>query len=160
MESTCDVCDRLGDDARVLPAELVHLGGMRRFAGEVETVRCHEDNSRLKELVATAGRGRVLVVDGGGSMGVALLGDSLAGQALENGWSGIVVHGCVRDTEALAALDLGVMALGACPRRSRKEGQGIVGVPIVLGSTACMRGDTLVADEDGAVVVAARLLSR
>ena len=153
-DSTCDLSDSHGDEARVLPPVFRHFGGRRRFAGEVVTVKCFEDNSRLKELVGTQGGGRVIVVDGGGSTRCALLGDMVARDALEHGWAGIVVWGCVRDTDVLQTLDLGVMALAPMPRRSQKHGEGQTGVAVELAGVRCAPGDTLVADGDGIVLVA------
>src|SRR3954471_14368629 len=108
--STCDLCDKYGDQARVVPPGFRHFGGKQRFHGLVVTARCPEDNSRLKELANTPGAGRVLVVDGLGSLRRALLGDMIGKEALDHGWAGVVVHGAVRDTAPLAELDLGVMA--------------------------------------------------
>ncbi len=156
--STCDLADAHGDGARVLPGTLRHYGGLRRVSGPVVTVKCFEDNTRVKELVEAPGEGRVLVVDGGGSMRYALLGDNLAGEAQRNGWVGVVVHGCVRDTAALRDLQLGVMALGSTPRRSLKNGEGQVDIPIEIGTVRCLPGDMLFADDDGVLVIAAALL--
>jgi len=156
--NTCDLSDAYGDRARVFAPMLRHFGGRRRFAGAVETLECFEDNSRLRELMNTAGDGRVLVVDAGGSPRCALLGDTIAKEAIAHGWIGIVIHGCVRDTAALATLGLGVMALGSTPRRSAKNGEGRVGVPVELAGVLCSAGDLLVADEDGIVVIDAASL--
>ena len=109
---TCDLYDAHPDAARVPSVSWQNLGGVREFCGAAVTVKCFEDNSRIKELVAAPGEGRVMVVDGGGSHRCALVGDVLAGQAQRNGWAGIVVFGCVRDKAALGGLALGVMALG------------------------------------------------
>ncbi len=152
-DSTCDLSDTHGDGARVLAPILRHFGGRRRFGGAVVTVKCFEDNARLKELVGTAGAGRVIVVDGGGSTRCALLGDMVAREALEHGWAGIVVWGCVRDTEELKTLDLGVMALAPMPRRPLKHGDGQIDVAVELAGVRCAPGDTLVADEDGVVLL-------
>jgi len=151
-DSTCDLSDAHGDRARVLPPVFRHFGGKRRFGGEVATVKCFEDNSRLKELVGTEGRGRVIVVDGGGSTRYALLGDMVAREALARGWAGIVVWGCVRDTAVLETLDLGIVALAPMPRRSLKNGDGQVDVAVEIAGVPCAPGDTLLADEDGVVL--------
>lgn len=111
--STCDLSDRFADEARVLPPMFRDFGGRRRFTGAAITVKCFEDNSRVKELLGTAGHGRVLVVDGGGSTRCALLGDMIGKDAVDNGWEGVVVYGSVRDAALLATLNLGVKAL-AC----------------------------------------------
>lgn len=158
-QSTCDLSDTYGEKGRVVAPVLRHFGGKRRFKGEVMTIKCFEDNSRVKEAVNSPGAGRVLVVDGGGSTRYALLGDMLGRAAVSNGWAGVVVYGCVRDTAVLATLDLGVMALASMPRRSLKNGEGQVGVPIEIAGTACAPGDMLFADEDGIFVIERALLA-
>lgn len=151
--STCDLCDQHGDDARVVAPIFRHFGGRRVFSGPAVTIKCFEDNSRVKETVATPGNGRVLVVDGGGSLRCALLGDMLATQARDQGWSGVIVFGCVRDAAILATLELGIMALAAMPRRSERKGEGQLGIAIDLGGTRCVPGDLVYADEDGIVLL-------
>jgi regulator of ribonuclease activity A len=138
-------------------AGLRHYGGIRTFSGEVVTVRCFEDNSLLRDLVKSPGAGRVAVVDGGGSRRCALLGDLLAAAAQGNGWAGIVIAGCVRDTAAIAALPIGVMALGVQPRRSEKRGQGLQGLRIEILGARVRPGDFAYADEDGVVFSQHRL---
>jgi regulator of ribonuclease activity A len=154
-QSTCDLSDTYGGRARVLPPVLRHFGGRTRFEGEIATIKCYEDNSRVKELAGNPGHGRVLLVDGGGSTRYALLGDTIGKELLEHGWAGIVLHGSVRDTAALATLDLGVMALAATPLRSLKNGEGSVGLTVAFAGVACSPGELLFADEDGIVVIAA-----
>ena len=157
--STCDLSDKYGDKCRVLTPVFSHFGGRKRFHGLIATLRCPEDNTRLKELASTPGCGRVLVVDSGGSLRYALLGDLVGKLALEQGWAGVVMHGAVRDTAALAKLDLGVMALGVTPRRSLKNGEGQLGLIIEIGGVSCSQGDMLFADEDGIVLIDPSLLS-
>jgi regulator of ribonuclease activity A len=132
-------------------AGLGHYGGVRRFCGEVVTLRCFEDNTLVREILKTPGNGRVLVVDGGGSRRCALVGDQLAGAGRDNGWAGIIVAGCVRDAAALAALPIGVMALGVQPRRSDKRGQGMQGIRVQILGARVRPGDFAYADEDGVV---------
>ena len=151
--STCDLYDRFLDDARVPEPVFRNFGGRKRFHGRVATIKCFEDNSRIKELVATAGRGKVLVVDGGGSMRCAVLGDLVAGEALKNGWEGLVVFGCVRDSAALAALDIGVKALGLNPRKSVRRGEGSADLRLNFAGAHIDPGDVLVADEDGMIIL-------
>jgi regulator of ribonuclease activity A len=127
--------------------------GAPSFAGTVVTVRCVEDNVLLKQRLGMPGEGRVLVVDGGGSFACALLGDNIAALARDNGWAGIVINGCVRDSVALDELGLGVKALGTNPRPSRKEGAGEVDVPVTFGGVTFEPGAQLWADEDGVVVL-------
>lgn len=139
--------------AQILPPALGSYGGRERFEGPAVTVHCFEDNSRVKELLATPGRGRVLVVDGGGSLRHALLGDLIAAGALEQGWAGVVVNGAVRDVEVLRTLDLGVRALGSTPRRSVRRGVGEVDRPLDLDGAAVRSGDHVYADATGVVVL-------
>jgi regulator of ribonuclease activity A len=129
------------------------FGGVRSFSGRIATVRCREDNVLLRAQVSEAGDGRVLVVDGGGSFACALLGDNIAELAVSNGWAGIVINGCVRDVVALAALPIGIKALGSNPRPSGKTGAGEVGVPVAFGGAEFTPGALLHADEDGVIVL-------
>jgi len=131
---------------------LRHFGGCLRFSGKVATVLCLEDNSMVREAVGEPGEGRVLVVDGGGSLQCALLGDLLGEKAVANGWSGVIVNGCVRDTARLGQLQLGVMARAAHPRRSKKGGHGDREVPVRFAGVTFHSGDFVYADEDGVIV--------
>ena len=134
--------------------QLRQFGGVRSFSGEVATVRCFEDNVLLRAQVSQPGHGCVLVVDGGGSFACALLGDNIAELAVSNGWSGIVVNGCVRDVGALAELPIGIKALGTNPKPSGKAGTGEVDVPVTFGSAEFTPGAMLHADDDGVIVIA------
>jgi regulator of ribonuclease activity A len=151
--TTSDLYDQWGERLRVLPPVFQDYGGRAYFDGEVVTVRCFEDNSRIRELLGTPGVGKVLVVDGGGSLRCALLGDLIAGQAVTHGWEGVVIYGCVRDRAALKSLALGVRALGTVPRKSVRRGEGQTQLPIEIGGIACRPGDRLTADEDGIVLL-------
>jgi regulator of ribonuclease activity A len=152
-DSTCDLYDTLGSSVRVLPPLFQDFGGRSRFDGVVVTVRCFEDNSRVKEVLATPGRGKVLVVDGGGSQRCALMGDLIAKSAVDNGWEGVVIYGCIRDRVALRELALGIKALAAIPRKSERRGEGQLQLPIEIAGVACRPGDRLVADEDGVILL-------
>ena len=153
MILTADIVDQHGEHAAVCELDFRQFGGARVFSGAIATVRCHEDNVLLRECVSGPGDGRVLVVDGGGSRRVALLGDNIAGIARENGWAGLVVNGCVRDVAALHALEIGVRALGSNPRRSGKAGGGELEVVVSFGDVTFAPGAMLYADDDGIVVV-------
>ena len=155
--STCDLCDRFEDRVRVLDLPLRDYGGRIAFSGVVSTVKALEDNSLVREAVAEPGEGRVLVIDGGGSLRRAMLGDMLADKAVANGWSGVLVHGAIRDSVALARLDLGVKALGTCPLKTDKRGQGLRDVPVRFGGVEIRPGDWLAADEDGVILADAPL---
>jgi regulator of ribonuclease activity A len=132
--------------------QLRSFGRSPRFFGSIHTVRCRHDNALLKGVLSQPGSGRVLVVDGEGSLHCALVGDLIAGMAATNGWAGIVVYGAVRDTAAMAMLNLGVKALGTNPRRSAKAGKGEVDVPVEFGGVVFTCGHWLYSDEDGIVV--------
>lgn len=149
---TADLADELGDRVQVCTLRLETFGRPRAFGGRVSTVRCRDDNGLVRAAVSEPGAGRVLVVDGGGSLESALVGDVLAGLALANGWSGLVINGAVRDVAALAGLDIGVLALGTNPRRGRRDGSGERDVPVVFGGVSFEPGCSLGADQDGVVV--------
>ena len=151
--ATADLVDQYGAELRVCDVQFRQFGGQRVFTGPVRTVSCHEDNGLLRDLVRTPGVGCVLVVDGGGSLHAALVGDVLAGAAAEHGWAGLVIHGAVRDSAALAGLGLGIKALGTNPRRSGKTGTGAVDVPVTFGGVTFQPGDVLHADDDGIVLL-------
>lgn len=155
---TADLCDTYGDALRVLEEPLSDFGGLIAFGGPVHTLRTYEDNSLLRAALAEPGQGRVLVVDGGGSLKRALLGDELAALAVKNDWEGIVIFGCVRDSAALAELEIGIKALGTCPRKTDKSGQGLRDVALRIGGVDIRPGDYLYADEDGVVISDKRLL--
>jgi regulator of ribonuclease activity A len=133
--------------------QLRQFGGVRAFAGPIATVHCPEDNVLLRSRVSEPGEGRVLVVDGGGSLRCALLGDNIAGLAAANGWAGIVVNGCVRDVAALTELPIGIKALGTNPRPSGKDGVGEVEVPVTFGGAEFTPGAMLHADDDGVIIL-------
>jgi regulator of ribonuclease activity A len=151
--TTADLADTYGPDLRVCDLQFRQFGGRRLFSGPVRTVSCHEDNGLLRDLVHTPGAGAVLVVDGAGSLRTALAGDLIAGAAQASGWAGLVLHGAVRDSVALATLDLGVKALGTIPRKSGKTGAGAVDVPVTFGNLTFHPGDLLHADDDGIVLL-------
>ncbi|MCO5119428.1 MAG: ribonuclease E activity regulator RraA [Burkholderiaceae bacterium] len=155
--ATTDLCDaneaRLDDGSlRVLSPLLRCWGGRTAFAGPAATVRCFEDNTLVRSRLETPGEGRVLVVDGGASLRYALLGGNLAVLAERNGWAGVLVNGCVRDTVEIDACAIGVRALAAMPRRSRKLGGGSIDVPVDFGGIAVAPGQWIYADADGVLV--------
>ncbi len=155
---TCDLCDDHPDDVRVCEPMFGSFGGREAFGGEIVTVKCHEDNSRVKELLATPGKGKVLVVDGGGSMRCALMGDMIGESAVQQGWEGVIVYGCVRDVDALAQLDLGVHALAAIPLKSVRKGVGETGLDITFGGVTFVQGQYVYADNNGVIVATKKLV--
>lgn len=150
--STADLMDESDDRLAACDLQFRQFGRRARFSGRVRTVRCREDNVLMRDLLASPGAGDVLVVDGGGSLRTALMGDTVARSAADNGWSGVIVYGCVRDSAALAGIDLGIKALGTSPRRSAKTGAGEVDVPVTFGGVTFHPGAELTSDEDGVVV--------
>ncbi|SFH45907.1 ribonuclease E activity regulator RraA [Modicisalibacter xianhensis] len=153
---TPDICDA-HPDVQILDPVFANFGGVEAFCGPVRTVKCFEDNSRVKEAVAEPGEGAVLVVDGGGSLRCALLGDMLAEKAADNGWAGVIVYGCVRDVDVLADTELGVQALGAHPRRSEKHGEGQRDITVTFAGVTLRPGQWLYADNNGILVAETRL---
>jgi regulator of ribonuclease activity A len=153
---TADLCDAHAD-LRVLSTALRDYGGVREIAGEIVTLKVLEDNALVRRALETAGEGRVLVVDGGGSLRTALVGGNLGKLAEENGWAGVVVHGAVRDAAELAACRVGIKALGTTPQRSARAGAGQRDVPVSFGGVTLTPGEWLYADEDGIVIADRRL---
>lgn len=133
-------------------------GARKSFAGQVVTVKCFEDNSRVKELLATDGTGKVLVVDGGASMRCALMGDMIAESAVQHHWNGVVIYGCIRDVDAIAELDLGVHALAPIPQKSQRKGLGEVDLGLCFGGVTIQSGDYLYADNNGILITQEKLV--
>lgn len=153
MRSTPDLCDDHADDVRVVTGLHWHsYGGRDRFGGPIATVKCFEDNSRVKETLATEGEGRVLVVDGGGSLRNALIGDMIASGARDKGWAGIVIFGACRDVDVLRDINFGVFALGCVPRKSVRRGEGQADIPVSFGGVTFRPGEYVYADANGIIV--------
>jgi regulator of ribonuclease activity A len=158
--TTADLCDEFGDEVRVVEPLFRDWGGSPSFAGMVETLRVFEDNALVREALEAPGRGRVLVIDGGGSLRTALVGGQLAALAARNGWSGLVVHGCIRDAAELAGVPIGVKALHSVPRKSAKTGAGERGVPVTFAGITIAPGAHLYADRDGILIATRDMLAR
>lgn len=161
--ATCDICDanedKLSDGTlAVLPPVFQKFGKQVKFAGPAITLKVFEDNVLVRATLETPGNGQVLVVDGGGSLRCALVGGNLGVLAQKNGWSGIIVNGCVRDSEELAACDIGVRALAAHPQRSFRKGVGERGLPVSIAGVTVRPGNWIYADADGVLVAADKLL--
>jgi regulator of ribonuclease activity A len=159
---TADLCDKYEEEVRkgevcVLEAMLNAYGGRSAFHGRIATLKLFEDNSLVRKALEAPGEGRVLVIDGGGSLRCALLGDRLAALGVANGWSGIVVYGCIRDARAIAEMDIGVMALATHPLKSIKNDSGERDVAVRFGGVTFRPGQYLYADEDGILVSAHEL---
>jgi regulator of ribonuclease activity A len=145
-------------DARVVELQFGNYGGHKEFSGSAVTIKCHEDNSLVKACVEEPGEGRVIVVDGGGSMRRALLGDMLAEKAAKNGWSGLVINGVIRDVDQIGETALGVQALGSCPLKTEKLGVGQRGIALHFGGVLIRPGDYVYADNNGVLVSERALL--
>lgn len=154
---TADLCD-LHADVNVVQPMFRSLGGKHAFHGAIATLKVHEDNSLVRATLETPGNDRVLLVDGGGSMRCALVGDQLAVLAVDNGWAGVIVYGCIRDSRVIGEMDLGVFALGTHPRKSVKKNVGDADVPVTFGGVTFTPGQYVYADEDGVIVSASALL--
>ncbi|WP_156959944.1 ribonuclease E activity regulator RraA [Nocardia sp. BMG51109] len=152
MIPTADLADEIGPGIRSCDVQFTRFGGREAFAGRIVTIRCHQDNLLVKQTLGEAGAGRVLVVDGGGSVHTALIGDIIAGRGVDNGWAGVIVYGAVRDSAILRTLDIGLKALGTNPRKSTQTGSGERDVPVEFGGVTFVPGEMLYSDADGIVV--------
>lgn len=156
--SVCDLCDAHEDKVQVAESIFRNFGGRQVFGGQIVTISCHEDNSLVRDAVASPGESRVLIVDGGGSLQRSLLGDQLATKAQVNGWQGIVVHGAIRDVEVIATIDIGVKALNVIPLKTEKRGLGDRDVPVRFAGVTFTPGDWVYADPNGIIVSADALV--
>lgn len=151
--STSDLFDA-HDTASTLGSPLADFGGRVRFSGTAVTIRCFEDNSLVKQFASQPGAGKVMVVDGGGSLRCALMGDMIAKAAQEHGWEGAIIFGAVRDRAELATTAIGIKALGSTPRKSVRLGAGEHGVVLEIDGARIAPGDQVHADEDGVIILA------
>lgn len=156
--STPDLYDQYGEGLQIAEPRWQHYGGNKSFGGKVVTVKAEDDNSKVGELLKTDGEGCVLVVDAGASIKQAFLGDNLAQAGIDNGWQGVIVNGCVRDVDLLLEMPIGVMALGAIPRKTEKRGLGDVNVSLNFAGIAIEPGDYIYGDLSGIVVAKEKLL--
>ena len=155
---TADLCDEFDSEVQSAEPLFRDFGGLKTFAGEIVTLRVSDDNSLIRRILEGPGAGRALVVDGGASTRCALVGDVLAQLAADNGWNGIVVHGCVRDSRELGSIPIGLKALHAVPRKSVKRGQGEPGATLSFAGVTWAPGAHLYADPDGILVSTRDLL--
>ena len=149
--STPDLSDA-APDVRAIELQFINYGQIRQFAGPAVTIKCQEDNSLVKQCVEEAGQGRVIVVDGGGSLRRALLGDMLAEKAAANGWAGLVINGVIRDVDEIGRTALGVQALGCCPLKTEKLGVGQRDIAVHIGGVLIAPGSYIYADNNGVIV--------
>lgn len=151
---TTDLCDANEGKVRVVAPMFRSYGGRKAFCGPIATLKLFEDNGLVRKALEQPGNGRVLVIDGGGSLRCALVGDQLAALGVKNGWNGIVVYGCIRDSRAIGGMDIGVFALATHPQKTVKKNQGDADVPVCFGGVTFQPGEWLYADEDGVIVSA------
>lgn len=154
---TADLVDEHDAQVKLCQLQFQLLGKRRQFHGRIATVKCFEDNALLKQKLSEAGEGRVLIVDAGASLRVAVVGDLIGGLALTNGWSGLIINGAIRDSVELSALDFAVCALGRSPKKSGKKGTGETDVPVSFGGVEFVPGQFVYADDDGVLVSATEL---
>jgi len=154
---TTDLYDANEGRVAVVEPMFRAYGGRARFAGQVVTLKVYEDNTRVREVLAEPGQGKILVVDGGGSRRCALLGDQIAELAVKNGWEGVVIYGCIRDSVAINALDIGVRALDTNPKKTVKRNEGQRDLVLAFGSVEFVPGHWLYVDEDGLLLSATPL---
>lgn len=155
---TADLCDEHGDRVSVATPMFRSFGGRRAFGGPIRTLKLFEDNSLVRKALASPGNGHVLVIDGGGSLRCALVGDQLAELGVANGWAGVLVYGCIRDARAIGGMDIGVFALSTHPCKTVKRDIGDADVPVHFGGVTFTPGQFVYADEDGVIVSPTALL--
>jgi regulator of ribonuclease activity A len=155
MTKTADLCDAR-DDVRVCGTRFLSWGRKKAFEGPIRTVDCFEDIALIRQLTEQPGGGSVLVIDGRGSLERALFGDAMAARMIGNGWAGVVVRGAIRDVAEIDSMQIGVKAIGTCPRRGSTRGGGDIDVAVSFGGTTFTPGEWMVADDDGVVVLARR----
>lgn len=155
---TADLMDFYQDELQSCEIQFKNFGCHHSFWGPCRTVKCSKDNVLARKILEEKGNGHVLVIDGGGSLSVALMGDIIAAIAQKNNWAGVIINGAIRDTVAIGNINIGVKALGSNPRKSNKEGVGKIDVPVSFGTITVNPGDWIYSDEDG-IVVAHRELS-
>ena len=156
---TADIADIYGNDVVSCDTQMRDFGGKTDFAGRIVTIRCFQDNQLVKEMLNSPGEGKVLVVDAGGNTQTAMVGDKIAQAAVDNGWRGIVVNGAIRDSAGIAQLPIAVKAIGTNPRKSAKDGLGVMEVPLTFGGVTFIPGHTLYADGDGIILMPEPLMN-
>tara|TARA_B110000444_G_scaffold94437_1_gene89331 strand:+ start:271 stop:750 length:480 start_codon:yes stop_codon:yes gene_type:complete len=153
MKSTCDISDQLHPNVQYLDPIFKSYGVKTAFSGRIVTIKCFEDNSLVEEALKMNGKGCVLVIDAGESLRCAMLGDKRASDAIKNEWEGIVVNGSIRDSVMINSMTIGIRALGVCPRKSIKKGNGKRNLTVDFSNVKFIPNHYLYADEDGVIVI-------
>ena len=159
-ETTCDISDKFHPDVQYLESEYKSYGGKTSFSGRIVTIKCYDDNSLVEEVLKTNGKDSVLVIDAGGSMKCAMLGDKRAAEAIKNDWEGILVHGLIRDSATINGMKIGIRALGVCPLKSIKKGVGDRDLVVNFSGVTFTPGEYLYADEDGVIIIKENLIKK
>ncbi len=152
MFKTTDLYDNYLEDLQVAAPLFRDFGGRASFSGKIVTLKALEDNTCLKAAFETDGTGKVLVVDSAGSLHCAMMGDVMAALGASNGWEGVIIHGCIRDSAGVARVDIGVKALATIPRKTIKRNQGVMDIPLCFADVVFHPGAYVYADEDGIVI--------
>lgn len=155
---TADIWDAYSDELTLLNLDLRSFGKKQSFGGKVETLKVYEDNSYVRKVLGQTGEGKVLVIDGGGSRRCALIGDNIAKLAMDNGWEGILLYGCIRDSSVINEMEVGIKALGTCPVKSIKRNVGIAGEVLLIAGTKVEVGQYIYADTDGVLIANRKLV--
>ncbi|MAS81913.1 MAG: ribonuclease activity regulator protein RraA [Legionellales bacterium] len=155
--ATADLYDEYEEELQIAKPMFNDYGGIKQFSGPALTLKVFEDNSLVRAALEEPGLGKVLIVEGGASLRCALLGDMLAELGVKNGWVGIIVHGCIRDSVMIGKMNIGVKALNTTPRKSVKKGVGVRDIAITFADVTINPGDFIYADEDGFVVAKCKL---
>jgi len=155
---TADLCDQYLDEISLLNIDFHSYGKKEMFHGEIITLKVYEDNSLVKKELQSNGKGKVLVVDGGGSKRCALVGDNLAQLAIDHEWSGVIIYGCIRDSAQINQMEVGIKAVGTCPIRSVKRNEGIKRQDLLIAGTKIKNGAYLYADADGILIASRQLV--
>lgn len=154
---TADLWDEYSDELTLLNLSLISYGKKDIFHGEIIALKVYEDNSLVKAELQTNGKGKVLMVDGGGSRRCALVGDNLAQLAIDNEWEGVIIYGCIRDSKQINEMEVGIKALGTCPAKSIKRNEGQKGIDLLIEGTKIKNGNFIYADQDGILVAEKQL---
>lgn len=156
---TADLCDDFAQWIDIVAPIFQDYGGIKTFGGPIATVQVYEDNVLVRQMLEQPGQGQVLVIDGGGSLNCALMGDNMAQLASDNGWAGVVVNGCIRDSVDFGQIAIGAKALNTLPKKSNKEGKGECNVAVTFGGVTFQPGQFLYADADGIIVASQSLIA-
>jgi len=152
MFKTTDLYDEYLEELQVASPVFRDFGGRISFSGRIVTLKALEDNTYLKAAFESDGRGKVLVVDSAASLRCAMMGDVMASLGARNGWEGVIINGCIRDSADVAKVDIGVKALATIPRKTTKRNQGVMDIPLRFADVLFYPGEYLYADEDGIVI--------